>query len=256
MEQSTFLLTLLFTGIAFLVTSLGAFTVIFFGKIGPRLMAALLGFGGGVMIASSVWSMLLPAIEGTRDLAEYLLFVALGFCLGGGIIMLGDWFLQRQTERGKNRLGSIRSASLITFAVTIHNIPEGLCMGVAFGASLSGDPASLTGAMALAVSVALQNFPEGAAVSLPLYSAGLSKKKAFLLGSLSGLAEPLFGIVGFFLALSMHGLLPFLLSLSAGAMIITTVRELIPEAGELDKNFATLGLTVGFLLMMSLDSLL
>lgn len=256
MEQSTFFFTLLFTSIAFLITSIGAFTVIFFGELKPRLMAALLGFGGGVMIASSVWSMLLPAIGYIENLGQYFLFVALGFCLGGGIIMVGDWFLQRQIERGKNRSDRLKSATLVTFAVTIHNIPEGLCMGVAFGASLSGGNASLAGAMALAISVALQNFPEGAAVSLPLYSAGVSKKKAFLFGSLSGLAEPVFGVVGFFLALSLHGLLPFLLSLSAGAMIITTVRELIPEAGELNKNFATFGLTLGFLLMMTLDSLL
>lgn len=241
---------------AFLVTTAGSFTVVFLRKLNDKLMAALLGFGSGVMIAASVWSLLIPAIEqSTENLLKFFLNVILGFLAGGLVIVSGDKILDRKLKPSKQTDYSMKSCILVVFAITLHNIPEGMCIGVAFGAS-SLSAATMAGAVALSLSIALQNFPEGAAVSMPLYSNGIGKRRAFLLGSLSGIVEPIASLIGYYLSVHMRGILPLLLATAAGAMIITTVRELIPDSCERSKNFSTLGFLIGFLLMMTLDTLL
>ncbi len=250
------LLTMLICSLfAFFMTTAGAFTVIFFRKLNEKLMAALLGFGAGVMMAASIWSLLVPAIEMTTDLLGFFLHVVLGFFVGGLVIVMGDYFLNRKMEQSGKTNYSLKSCIIVIFAITLHNIPEGMCIGVAFGASsVSGTTAA--GAIALALSIALQNFPEGAAVSMPLYSNGIRKSRALLAGSLSGIVEPIAALAGYYLSVHIQGILPFLLATAAGAMIITTVRELIPDSCDRSKNFATFGFLIGFLLMMAMDTLI
>lgn len=236
------------------VTALGASLVFFFKKVNKNIMDAMLGFAAGVMIAASYWSLLAPSIEMAQNLnMNAWLISALGFLSGGTILFLGDKFFDK-ISNNKNRKNIKRSLMLI-FSITMHNIPEGLAVGVAFGSLAYGlDGATLTAACMLALGIGLQNFPEGTAVSVPLRREGFSRKKAFLYGQLSGVVEPLSGIIGALLVIKVQFLLPYLLAFAAGAMIYVVVEELIPESQtNKKKDFMALFTLIGFSVMMILD---
>jgi ZIP family zinc transporter len=252
---------LLATAFTWFVTALGAGTVFAFTSINRRLLDGMLGFAAGVMIAASFWSLLAPAIEMAAGLGlPSWLPATVGFLLGGAFLYGVDKLLPHlhagfaMEEAEGIRTGWQRSV-LLVLAITMHNIPEGLAVGVAFGALGAQLPsASLASAVALAVGIGLQNFPEGAAVSIPLRREGWSRLKSFWYGQLSGLVEPLAGVLGAALVLFIQPILPYALAFAAGAMIYVVVEELIPES-QLAKNsdIATLGAMVGFAVMMTLD---
>ena len=249
------------TGVTFLMTSLGAAAVFFFKKQSSAMAQRIfLGFAAGVMIAASVWSLLIPAIEEAEASGIVgWLPAAGGFILGILFLMGLDYLLPHLHPGSKNPEGMpshMKRTTLLIFAVTLHNIPEGMAVGLSFAlaAQHGGDPALYASAMALAIGMGIQNFPEGAAVSLPLHQEGMGKFKSFLSGSLSGIVEPIFGILTVLVAGSIDPLMPWLLSFAAGAMMYVVVEELIPEAhlGE-HSNLGTLGVMAGFLIMMVLD---
>ena len=246
------------------MTAAGA-ALVFLVRNPPRaLLNAALGFASGVMIAASFFSLLLPAIEIAegRGQAPWIPAVG-GFLLGGGLLRLIDRYLPHlhrfaPSEAAEGLPTSWRRTTLLIFAVTLHNIPEGLAVGVAFGAAhlLSGEAAAglFSGAVALALGIGLQNFPEGTAVSVPLRREGLSPRKAFFYGQLSGVVEPLAAVAGATGVLLIHGFLPFALAFAAGAMIFVVVEELIPEAHASGSgDVATFGVMLGFAVMMLLD---
>ena len=248
------------TGFTFFMTALGASLVLFFRKgTSENAQRIFLGFAAGVMIAASVWSLLIPAIEEAQlQGMPGWLPAGGGFILGVAFLMLLDT-LMPHLHPGSNEPEGVRSSlkrtTLLVSAVTLHNIPEGMAVGLSFAlAAQSGDPAALTGAMALAIGMGIQNFPEGAAISLPLHQEGMHKGKAFLYGSLSGVVEPIFGILTVLIAGTITPLMPWLLSFAAGAMLYVVAEELIPEAhlGS-HSNVGTLGVMAGFLIMMVLD---
>lgn len=241
-------------------TTLGAAMVFLLNeKLSERLEKALLGFAAGVMIAASVWSLLLPSIE----LAEAQQVTAwgpalVGFLLGVGFLLLLDVLiphLHKGSDRPEGLPVKLPRTTMMLFAVTLHNIPEGMAVGVAFaGAAAENAGISMTGAMALSLGIAIQNFPEGAIVSLPLEGEGMSRRKAFLCGMLSGVVEPVAGFLTVLFVSRMLVLLPYLLAFAAGAMLYVVIEELIPEAqaGE-HSNLGTIGAAAGFALMMVLD---
>ncbi|WP_050617891.1 ZIP family metal transporter [Intestinimonas massiliensis (ex Afouda et al. 2020)] len=248
------------TGFTFLMTSLGAAVVFFFRRqVTASAQRIFLGFAAGVMIAASVWSLLIPAIEEAEGAGQVgWVPAAGGFVLGVAFLMALDGILPhlhpgaREPEGARSKL---HRTTLLIFAVTLHNIPEGMAVGLSFAlAAQHNDPALYAGAMALAVGMGIQNFPEGAAIALPLRQEGVGRTRAFLWGSLSGLVEPVFGLITVLLAGSIQPLMPWLLSFAAGAMLYVVVEELIPEAhlGE-HSNVGTLGVMGGFLVMMILD---
>lgn len=243
------------------VTALGAAFVFVNKTISRKLLVSMLGFAAGVMIAASFFSLLLPAI----DMAEAAgtpgwLPAVVGFLAGGAFLYGVDKVLPHlhpglaldQSEGIKTRW---QRSVLLVLAITLHNFPEGLAVGVAFGAVASGVPsASLTSALALALGIGLQNFPEGMAVSMPLRGEGVSRKKAFLLGQASGIVEPIAGVLGALAVITMQSILPYALSFAAGAMIYVVVEELIPESQRDEStDIATLGAMVGFAVMTFLD---
>ena len=234
------------TSFTFLMTALGAATVFFFARaVCERAQGALLGFAAGVMTAASVWSLILPAIEQTAAEGRLPPFLpaAAGIVLGALLLALLDEFTrQRSGERVTH------SDFLLLSAITLHNIPEGMAVGLAF--ALAADGEGLAGAAALALGIGVQNFPEGAAVALPLYQSGQSKLRAFVTGVLSGAVEPLFGVLVVLAAARVHALMPWLLSFAAGAMLYVVAEELLPRAGS---RRGTCGFLVGFLFMMVLD---
>lgn len=249
------------------VTALGAATVAFFKSPAPGALNLMLGFASGVMIAASFWSLLQPAIEQAESMAGPPAYVVatLGF-LSGALFMWGSdkavTFAQRRANctqgRPNERLNRI---IMLVLSITLHNIPEGLAVGVAFGALGDGGytPENLMGAVTVAVGIGLQNFPEGAAVSLPLRREGCSRRKSFLLGQASGMVEPVAGVLGALLVVYMKALLPYALSFAAGAMILVAVHELIPECQRNQQTqpyFATMGIVAGFAVMMLLDVML
>lgn len=241
------------------VTAVGATVVLFFKNINQKLLDGMLGFGAGVMIAASFWSLLNPALELAKELGSDNIWLtpALGFLLGGLFIVLSEKIMDRfyfdQWRESENK-NSLKRSLLLVSAVTIHNIPEGLAIGVAFGGVLAGiEGATLISAVLLAIGIGLQNFPEGAAVSLPLRREGYSRWKSFLYGQASGVVEPISGVIGAFAAISVRSLLPFLLSFAAGAMISVVSSELIPESAKNNKNLAAIGVILGFMIMMILD---
>jgi ZIP family zinc transporter len=249
------------TGFTFLMTSLGAALVFFFKKEATAgMQRVFLGFAAGVMIAASVWSLLIPAIEEAEAAGTPgWIPAAGGFILGVAFLMGLDALLPHLhpgAEKPEGIKSHMKRTSLLVFAVTLHNIPEGMAVGLSFAlaAQHQGDAALYTAAMALAIGIGIQNFPEGAAISLPLRQEGMSRRKAFLGGMLSGIVEPIFGILTVLVAGSIAPLMPWLLSFAAGAMIYVVVEELIPEAhlGE-HSHPGTLGVMVGFLVMMVLD---
>ena len=248
------------TGFTFLMTSLGAAVVFFFRRqVTDSAQRIFLGFAAGVMIAASVWSLLIPAIEEAEGAGQVgWVPAAGGFVLGVAFLMALDGILPhlhpgaREPEGARSKL---HRTTLLIFAVTLHNIPEGMAVGLSFAlAAQHNDPALYAGAMALAVGMGIQNFPEGAAIALPLRQEGVGRTRAFLWGSLSGLVEPVVGLLTVLLAGSIQPLMPWLLSFAAGAMLYVVVEELIPEAhlGE-HSNVGTLGVMGGFLVMMILD---
>jgi ZIP family zinc transporter len=244
------------------VTALGAALVFFFKTINRKLLDGMLGFAAGVMVAASFWSLLAPAIaiaEESSRLPAWLV-VLIGFLAGGGFLRLVDRILPhlhqgKPIEQAEGLHTQWRRSILLVLAITLHNIPEGLAVGVAFGAVAAELPqATLAGAVTLAIGIGLQNFPEGAAVSVPLRREGLSRWKSFWYGQLSGIVEPIAGVIGAASVLFVSSLLPYALAFAAGAMIFVVVEELVPES-QLSGNsdIGTAGALLGFAVMMSLD---
>lgn len=249
------------TGFTFLMTTLGAATVILFRKEMPdSVQRTFLGFAAGVMIAASVWSLLIPAIEQAEEQGKIgWIPAAGGFLLGVCFLMLLDVLLPHLHPGSIDPEGpptALKRSTLMVLAVTLHNIPEGMAVGLSFALAAQNnlDPTSLTAAFALALGIGIQNFPEGAAVSLPLRQEGMSTGQAFLCGSLSGIVEPIFGILTVLAAGLILPVMPWLLAFAAGAMMYVVAEELIPEAhlGE-HSHPGTLGVMAGFLVMMVLD---
>ncbi len=243
------------------ITALGASIVFFFKSVNKSILDAMLGFAAGVMIAASFWSLLSPAIEMAEELNMISwIVVSLGFCAGGLLLFCGDklydFYEKRHPQKsGINKIQSIKRCFMLVFSITLHNIPEGLAIGVAFGSLSYGlTGSSLAAAITLAIGIGLQNFPEGSAVSLPLRRDGLSRKKAFFYGQLSGIVEPIAAVIGAILVTQMQYLLPFLLAFAAGAMIYVVVEELIPESQtNQKKDLMALFTLIGFSVMMILD---
>lgn len=256
------LLALFATIFTWLVTAAGASLVFFFKSINRRLLNLMLGFAAGVMIAASYWSLLAPAIEmeEVKRSGNAWLPAVTGFLAGGAFLFLIDKLLPHlharlSIDRSEGIKTSWNRSILLIMAITLHNIPEGLAVGVAFGALASNaDPAILSGAIILTIGIGLQNFPEGAAVSIPLRREGFSRKKAFFYGQLSGIVEPVAGILGAYLVVTVSPLLPYALSFAAGAMIFVVVEELIPESQTGNEtDLSTIGAMLGFASMMFLD---
>ena len=249
------------TGFTFLMTSLGAAVVFFFRRqVTASAQRIFLGFAAGVMIAASIWSLLIPAVEMAEDQGQIgWIPAAGGFVLGGLFLLVLDRLLPH-LHPGESEPEGVRSSfkrtTMLVFAVTLHNIPEGLAVGLACGLAAQGvdSAVTVTSAAVLALGMGLQNFPEGAAISLPLKKEGLSSVKSFVYGALSGIVEPIAGIIGVLLVGSVTGIMPWLLAFAAGAMIYVVVEELIPEAhlGE-HSHTGTAGVMLGFLIMMILD---
>ncbi|MDX1643090.1 MAG: ZIP family metal transporter [Thermoanaerobaculia bacterium] len=245
------------------VTALGALFVVLTRRPSQRLLDGMLGFAAGVMVAASVWSLLLPSIEIAAERGGVAWWpAAIGFLAGGAFLRLVDLFLPhlhpglpRSEAEGVDTTWN--RAVLLVLAITLHNIPEGLAVGVAFGAAASplfADHATLSAAVALALGIGLQNFPEGMAVSMPLRRHGVSIGRSFWYGQLSAIVEPAAAVVGATAVLAMQSLLPYALSFAAGAMIFVVVEELIPESQQSGSaDLATLGTLVGFVAMMILD---
>ena len=246
--------------IPFLGTVLGSAMVIFLkNNIKQSVQKMLLGFASGVMMSASVWSLLIPAMELSKNQgkAEWIA-PSIGFLLGIVFLLILDSLiphlhLDKQTPEGLKT--KLKKTTMLVFSVTLHNIPEGMTMGVVLSGALIGNTGiTIAGAVALAIGIAIQNFPEGAIISMPLKSEGVSKEKAFLFGSLSGIVEPISAIITICLTNLILPILPYLLSFAAGAMIYVVVEELIPEShmGE-HSNIGTIGVAIGFVLMMILD---
>ncbi|MDD2445877.1 MAG: ZIP family metal transporter [Clostridia bacterium] len=256
---SPVLQTLIATLFTWSVTALGALFVCFFKKVNKKVLDMILGFGAGVMIAASFWSLLSPAIDGCEALGQVAwLIPAIGFLCGGLLVVFADKFLDnmllKRNQKYATKHESWRRSILLVSAVTIHNIPEGMAIGIAFGSAALGLPgATLLAAVMLTIGIGLQNFPEGAAVSLPLRREGYPIGKCFFYGQATAFVEPIAGLIGVVAAITMQNLLPFLLSFAAGAMICVVMAELVPESTRENKGKATTGIIVGFIIMMILD---
>jgi ZIP family zinc transporter len=261
LEYNPILLALGATLFTWLVTALGSSMVFFFKTINKRILNSMLGFAAGVMIAASFWSLLKPAIEMAEENGSIPWIPALiGFLTGGAFLLLIDKILPHlhmglAVDKAEGIKTQWQRSVLLVLAITLHNIPEGLAVGVAFGALANNPNAGmLAGAIALAIGIGLQNFPEGAAVSIPLRREGFSRLKAFNYGQLSGVVEPIAGVLGAYLVLTVTPLLPYALSFAAGAMIFVVVEELIPESQTGNEtDLSTIGAMVGFATMMLLD---
>ena len=261
------LLALLATLGTWFVTALGAATVVFFKSPTPKALNLMLGFASGVMIAASFWSLLQPAIERSEaagGLPAYFV-VTLGFLLGAVFMWASDkavCFARGRVDAAQGQENDrLNRIIMLVLSITLHNIPEGLAVGVAFGALGNGGftPENLMGAATIALGIGLQNFPEGAAVSLPLRREGCSRRKSFLMGQASGMVEPIAGVIGAALVVYVEAMLPYALAFAAGAMILVAVHELIPECQRNQATqpyFATMGIVTGFAVMMLLDVML
>lgn len=267
-NQNHIFLALLATLMTWALTALGAAMVFFFKEINKSVLNTMLGFAAGVMIAASFWSLLAPAIEMAEDaVIPAWMVAAIGFIGGAAFLFLADRLIphmhlnskEGETEGISTKL---KRSILLVFSITLHNIPEGLAVGVAFGAIANGTlangegNASLMSAVAIAIGIGLQNFPEGAAVSIPLRREGLSRSKSFLYGQASGIVEPIAGVLGAALVMFVKPVLPYALAFAAGAMIFVVVEELIPEAqsgNHESTHLATAGCIIGFAIMMILD---
>ena len=261
LEYNPVLLALFATIFTWLVTALGSSMVFFFKSLNKKILNSMLGFAAGVMIAASFWSLLKPAIEMAEENGTLTWMPALiGFLAGGAFLLLVDKLLPHlhlglPMGKAEGIKTTWQRSILLVLAITLHNIPEGLAVGVAFGAlAINPDAGMLAGAIALAIGIGLQNFPEGAAVSIPLRREGVSRLKAFNYGQLSGIVEPVAGVIGAYLVLSITPLLPYALSFAAGAMIFVVIEELIPESQTGNEtDLSTIGAMVGFSVMMLLD---
>lgn len=247
----------------FLGTTLGAACVFFVkNELKPWLQKSFLGFASGVMVAASVWSLLIPAMDMSAPMGKLSVVpAALGFLLGIGFLLLMDRVVPHMhigSEESEGPKVALKKTTMLVLAVTLHNIPEGLSAGAVFAGAITGNSTvTIAGAFALAVGIAIQNFPEGAIISLPLRANGISRGRSFLYGMLSGIVEPIAAAVTLLLAAYVEPVLPYLLSFAAGAMIYVVVEELIPEASEgKHSNVATIAFAVGFALMMVLDVVL
>ena len=246
--------------IPFLGTAAGAACVFFMkGQIRPLVQKMLLGFASGVMVAASVWSLLIPSMDMAADMGKFAFVpAAVGFLLGIAFLLAMDHLvphLHMGCEEPEGLKSSWKKTTMLVLAVTLHNIPEGMAVGVVFAGMLQGEGLiTLTGAFALSLGIAIQNFPEGAIISLPLKSEGFGSGKAFLYGAASGIVEPIGAALTVLLAAYITPVLPYLLSFAAGAMIYVVVEELIPESAEGEhSNIGTIGFAAGFVLMMILD---
>lgn len=238
------------------ITILGASIVLFFKKVNKNLMDAMLGIAGGVMLSAAFFSLLSPSLElaGILKIKPIWLVTLWGFMVGGLLLFIGDKFFDNYEKKHKKQ-GSMKRIVMLISSITLHNIPEGMVVGVAFGSVLYNiDGVTVLSAILLAIGIGLQNFPEGTAVSLPLRREGMSRMKAFIIGSLTGIVEPISGVIGALLVLKIRTLLPFLLAFAAGAMIYVVVEEIVPESQtNKRKDLMALFTLIGFSLMMVLD---
>ena len=252
--------TVLGFAIIFLATTLGASMVYLFKKdVSPKVNTLLLDFAAGIMVAASIWSLLLPSIESSAEMGNWRFVPAvIGFILGGVFMVAIDKLVphfHKGTGEEEGLHSTLSKPTKMFLAMTIHNVPEGLAVGFAFGgAALIGRPEAYLSALGLAIGIAIQNFPEGAAVSLPMAGQLGSKHKAFLYGAFSGIVEPVAAVLGFFLASALASIMPYLLSFASGAMIFVVAEDLIPDAHLAERpHLGTWGIMVGFALMMVLD---
>lgn len=244
----------------FIGTTLGAATIFLMkDQINPKVQKAMLGFASGVMVAASVWSLLIPAMNMSENMGKFAFFpAAAGFLLGIAFLLALDKLiphLHLGCNEAEGLKCKMKRSTMLVLAVTLHNVPEGLSLGAVFAGMLTQSGGlTLAGALALSVGIAIQNFPEGAIISMPLKNEGSSKGRAFTLGALSGIVEPISAVVTLLLAQYVTPILPYLLAFSAGAMVYVVVEELIPEASEGEhSNIGTIGFALGFVLMMILD---
>ena len=252
---------LLATCFTWLMTALGAAVVFSAKELSRKTLDAMLGFAAGVMIAASCWSLLVPAIEMAEEWSiPAWLPATVGFLIGAALLRLADRLLPHlhpgmATEQAEGIKTGWRRTTLLVLAITLHNIPEGLAVGVAFGAAAAGlESATLAGAVALAIGIGIQNFPEGTAVSMPLRRENISRLKSFWYGQMSGVVEPLAGVAGAALVLLARPILPYALAFAAGAKIFVVIEELVPESQTGGHSHAaTLGAILGFAVMMTLD---
>ncbi len=250
-----------------LLTAIGAATIVFFKKTNISILNLMLGFAAGVMIAASFWSLLQPAIDRAEEQGRYPAFLVAtsGFLAGAGFMWLTDkiviWARNRTNNENATKNDKANRILMLILSITLHNIPEGLAVGVAFGAlgTKISSIEEIMGAISIALGIGLQNFPEGAAVSIPLRREGFSRAKCFFYGQASGMVEPIAGVIGAALVVYIETVLPFMLSFAAGAMILVAVHELIPECQRNNSQkpyTATAGIVVGFAVMMLLDVML
>ena len=240
----------------FLITSLGSCIVFMCKNVNKTLLDGLLGLAAGIMIAASFFSLIAPAI----DMADTLnmpsaLVVTVSFLMGGLILFIGDNLYNYFANKKAVKDDKLKRSIMLIFSITMHNIPEGMAIGVAFRSLIYGlDGVTLISALSLAIGIGIQNFPEGSAISLPLYRDGNSKLKAFTIGALSGIVEPISGVIGALLVLKIRVILPILLAIAAGAMVYVVVEEIIPES-QLNKNKDLMAIMtiIGFTIMMFLD---
>ena len=243
------------------VTALGAALVFFFKNINQKVLNSMLGFAAGIMIAASFWSLLAPAIEMAADMGlPPILPAVTGFLAGGLFLYIVDKLLPHlhlglKINQAEGIKTSWQRSVLLVLAITLHNIPEGLAVGVAFGAlGVVGTSATFKAAVILAIGIGIQNFPEGAAVSIPLRREGLSRVKSFMYGQASGIVEPISAVLGALLIVTVQPILPYALAFAAGAMIYVVIEELIPEAQQhCSSDYSTIGAMLGFAIMMFLD---
>lgn len=254
--MSPILMAFLATLFTWFITLLGAAIVYFFKKVNKNILDSMLSISSGVMIAASFWSLLAPSIEMTKSLGmNKVITPSIGFLSGGLLIVLLDYIFRKKNREVTD---SKKRCFMLVSSITLHNIPEGLAVGVAFGSILYGlDGATIGSAIGLAIGIAIQNFPEGVAVSVPLRREGMSRNKAFFYGQLSGFVEPIAGVIGAILVLKVRIILPFFLAFAAGAMIYVVACELIPECQtNKNKGIITMCTLIGFIIMMVLDVLL
>ena len=238
------------------ITAIGASFVYFFKKINKNLMDGMLGFAAGVMISASFFSLIAPAITMSESLNLIpWLVVFIGFFCGGLLLFIGYKLYDIFEKKSSNKVSGLKRSIMLVSSITLHNIPEGMAVGVAFGSVIYGlEGATLAAAWTLALGIGLQNFPEGTAVSMPLRRDGMSRNKAFFVGQLSGIVEPFAGVIGAILVMKVRILLPFLLAFAAGAMIYVVVEELVPESQtNKKKDLMALFTLIGFSIMMILD---
>ncbi|MCI9049015.1 MAG: ZIP family metal transporter [Coprobacillus sp.] len=245
--------------IPFIGTMLGSACVFFMTKkMNTLIQKLLLGFASGVMVAASVWSLLIPSLDLSASLGKFAFIPAvIGFLLGMMFLLLLDHFIPHMhlDQKIEGKKSSLKKSTMLVLAVTLHNIPEGMAVGVVFAGMMIGNQEiTFMSAIALALGIAIQNFPEGAIISMPLRSEGISKKKAFTYGTLSGIVEPIASLITILLSQFIIPVLPYLLSFAAGAMVYVVIEELIPEASiGKHSNIATIGFAIGFVIMMILD---